>query len=176
MIALLVCTESFGKPPQPNIVFSVIDDHGWSDAGFTGRSRATTPTIDAFANGGIRLLQSYVQKVCSPTRTAIMTGRYPHRMGMQSPFCAGVPEGLNLNETLMPQYLNKVGYTSHAVGKWHLGYTSWNHTPTFRGFSSFYGYYGCAEDYFTHSDPLRNDTFGIDFHDDKQANCCARRF
>ena len=103
---------------QPHIVFSVIDDHGWSDAGFTTRSRAHTPTIDAMANGGIRLLQSYVQKVCSPTRTAIMTGRYPHRMGMQTPFCGGSPEGLNLNETLMPPYLNGVGYTSHAVGKW----------------------------------------------------------
>ena len=103
---------------KPHIVFSVIDDHGWSDPGFTGRSRAKTPTIDRLANSGIRLEQMYVQKVCSPTRTAIMTGRYPHRMGMQEPFCGGSPQGLNLNETLMPQHLASAGYVSHAVGKW----------------------------------------------------------
>ena len=92
-----------------------------------------------------------------------MTGRYPHRNGMQTPFCGGSPEGLNLNETLMSEYMNTAGsapsphhrppwrqpaqltsggrwcrYTSHIVGKWHLGFTSWEHTPTFRGFSSFY--------------------------------------
>ena len=53
-----------------------------------------------------------VQKVCSPTRTAIMTGRYPHRNGMQTPFCGGSPEGLNLNETLMSEYMNTAGSAS----------------------------------------------------------------
>ena len=163
-----------------------------------------------------------MNKVCSPTRTAIMTSRwvvfksrrttcnyhalvgltvfamllnaayvchvvhgvlsisgkrYPHRMGMQVPFCGGMPQGLNLNETLMPQYLAKVGYSAHAVGKWHLGFTSWQHCPTFRGFESFYGYYNCAEDYFTHSVPGRNATYGLDFHDDPTPNCgpnCSR--
>ena len=98
-------------------------------------------------------------------------------MGMQVPFCGGMPQGLNLNETLLPQYLAKVGYSAHAVGKWHLGYTTWSHTPTFRGFESFYGYYNCAEDYYTHSVPGQNATYGLDFHDDPSPNCgpnCSR--
>lgn len=93
------------------------DDHGFYDCSFTG-SKVQTPTIDHFRASGIALEQHYVQKVCSPTRTAIMTGRYPHRNGMQTPFCGGSPEGLNLNETMMPEYMNSVGYTSHIVGKW----------------------------------------------------------
>lgn len=164
-------------PAKPHILFIVVDDHGWSDLGFTGRSRAKTPTIDIFARGGVHLTQAYVQKVCSPTRAAIMTGRYPHRNGMQTPFCGGTPEALNLNETLLPQYLSDVGYIPHAVGKWHLGFASWEHTPTFRGFSSFYGYYGCAEDYFTHSVPLYKADKGLDFHDDVRPHCghgCSR--
>lgn len=66
--------------------------------------------------------------------------------------------------------LTDCGLPRYSV-KWHLGFTTWKHTPTFRGFSSFYGYYGCAEDYFTHSDPLRNTTFGIDFHEDNGIDC-----
>jgi hypothetical protein len=96
---------------------AVADDHGFHDCSFTG-SRVQTPTIDRFRASGIALEQHYVQKVCSPTRTAIMTGRYPHRNGMQTPFCGGSPEGLNLNETMMPEYMNSVGYTSQIVGKW----------------------------------------------------------
>eukprot|EP00937_MAST-01D_sp_MAST-1D-sp2_P000976 g976.t1 len=97
-----------------------------------------------------------------------MTGRYPHRYGLQIPFCGGTPQGLNLNETLLPELLNDAGYTSHAVGKWHLGFTEWKFTPTFRGFSSFYGYYGCAEKYFTH------DVGGaLDFTRDGSPRCGA---
>jgi hypothetical protein len=95
-----------------------------------------------------------------------MTGRYPHRNGMQTPFCGGSPEGLNLNETMMPEYMNSAGYVSHIVGKWHLGFTSWEHTPTFRGFSSFYGFYGCAQDYYLHGS-----VGSLDFHHDKQPKC-----
>jgi len=182
ILAVSVEAIPSSPPRQPHIVLVVVDDHGWSDLHFTGRAspdgaESHTPTIDAYAQSGVHLTSAYVQKVCSPTRTAILTGRYPHRMGMQTPFCGGSPEGLNLNETLLPQYLKDVGYSAHAIGKWHLGFTTWAHTPTFRGFESFYGYYGCAEDYFTHSVPLRNDTFGLDFHDDVRPNCgsgCSR--
>lgn len=70
------------RGPKPHILFIVADDHGFHDCSFTG-SRVHTPTIDRFRASGIALEQHYVQKVCSPTRTAIMTGRYPHRNGMR---------------------------------------------------------------------------------------------
>ena len=85
---------------------------------------------------------------------------------MQTPFCGGAPEGLNLNETLMSEYMNSAGYTSQIVGKWHLGFTSWEHTPTFRGFQSFYGFYGCAQDYYLHGS-----AGSLDFHFDKAPRC-----
>eukprot|EP00040_Diaphanoeca_grandis_P019191 m.101165 g.101165 ORF g.101165 m.101165 type:complete len:589 (-) comp27310_c0_seq1:204-1970(-) len=148
-----------------HVLFIVADDHGFHDCSFTG-SDIQTPTIDKLRSQGIALEQHYVQKVCSPTRTAIMTGRYPHRNGMQTPFCGGAAEGLNLNETMMSEYMNSAGYVSHIVGKWHLGFTAWEHTPTFRGFSSFYGFYGCAQDYYLHGS-----VGSLDFHHDKQPNC-----
>ena len=121
-------------------VCQIVDDHGFRDNGYSG-SRILTPTINKLRAEGIHLDNYYAQKVCSPTRQAIHTGRYPHRNGMQTPFCGGSAEGLNLNETLLPELLNGVGYESHAVGKWHLGFTQWEMTPTFRGYSSFYGAY-----------------------------------
>jgi arylsulfatase B len=102
---------------KPHILFIVADDHGFHDCSFTG-SHVQTPTIDKLRSEGIALEQHYVQKVCSPTRTAIMTGRYPHRNGMQTPFCGGSPEGLNLNETMMSEYMRSAGYVSQIVGKW----------------------------------------------------------
>jgi arylsulfatase A-like enzyme len=152
---------------KPHILFVVVDDHGFRDNGYSG-SRINTPTIDRLRAGGVHLDQYYAQKVCSPTRQAIHTGRYPHRNGMQTPFCGGSAEGLNLNETLLPQLLGAAGYARHAVGKWHLGFTQWAMTPTYRGYESFLGYYGCAETYFTHEV-----AGALDFHDDARPRCGA---
>lgn len=164
---LAVASSATVAVTPPHVLYIIADDHGFHDCSFTG-SHIHTPTIDRLRHQGIALEQHYVQKVCSPTRTAVMTGRYPHRQGMQTPFCGGSAEGLNLNETMMPEHMNSAGYTSHIVGKWHLGFTSWEHTPTWRGFSSFYGFYGCAQDYYWHGSKGN-----LDFHFDKQPKCGA---
>ena len=80
-----------------------------------------------------------------------MSGRYPYHTGLQR----GVirppqPYGLPLNITTIAQRLNTAGYSTHAIGKWHLGFCNWSYTPTERGFDSFFGYYEGAEDYYTH--------------------------
>ncbi len=62
----------------------------------------------------------------------------------------GVDYGLNLNETTLPELLAGAGYQTHAVGKWHLGMSRWEYTPTFRGYRSFVGFYSGGQDYFTH--------------------------
>ena len=111
LLSALAPSVAAAAAGKPHILFIVADDHGFHDCSFTG-SHVRTPTIDRLRGEGIALEQHYVQKVCSPTRTAIMTGRYPHRNGMQTPFCGGSPEGLNLNETMMSEYMNSAGYIS----------------------------------------------------------------
>ncbi|XP_042860572.1 arylsulfatase B-like [Penaeus japonicus] len=135
---------------QPHIVLIVADDLGWNDVSWHN-PLAVTPHLEELAKGGVILEQSYVQPICTPTRSALLTGRYPFTLGRQhSVLKDNEPTGLTLNATLLPQSLKKVGYSTHAVGKWHLGFCSWDYTPTKRGFDSFYGYYNGAEDYFTH--------------------------
>ena len=135
---------------KPNILMIVMDDLGWNDTSYKG-SDIPTPAIDKFAKAGIRLQQYYVQRVCSPTRAAIMAGRYPYHMGLaHTVITNGYPFGLPLNQTTIANELKKGGYATHCVGKWDLGMHKWDYTPTYRGFDSFYGYYDAFEDYFTH--------------------------
>ena len=148
---------------KPNILMIVMDDLGWNDTSYKG-SDIPTPTIDKLANEGIRLQQYYVQRLCSPTRSAIMTGRYPYHLGLASGvIIAGHPYGMPLNQTTLANELKKGGYATHIVGKWHLGMCKWEYTPTYRGFDSFYGYYNGMQDYFNHNYTVEKIYRGIDF-------------
>lgn len=134
----------------PNIVFLLADDLGYTDVGFHG-SEIKTPHIDELANSGAKLEAFYVQPVCSPTRAAFMTGRYPIRHGLQ----VGVVRpwaqyGLPLEERTLPQALQGAGYFTAICGKWHLGHFQRAYLPTSRGFNHQYGHYNGALDYFTH--------------------------
>jgi hypothetical protein len=101
---------------RPNIVVIVADDLGWRDVGFSG-SNISTPHIDKIASEGVRLTGLYGQPVCSPSRAALHTGRYPISYGLQTYVIdpAGVDYGLNLNETLMPELFKTYGgYQTHV--------------------------------------------------------------
>src|SRR5690349_1619995 len=135
---------------RPHIVVILADDLGWGDVGFHG-SDIKTPSIDQLAMAGARLEAFYVQPVCSPTRAALMTGRYPMRHGLQ----VGVVRpwadyGLPLEERTLPQALREAGYETAICGKWHLGHFRPEYLPTRRGFEHQYGHYNGAIDYFTH--------------------------
>lgn len=152
-------------PSRPNIVFFLIDDLGWSDVSYHG-GNIKTPNIDKLAAAGVKLEAFYVQPVCSPTRAALMTGRYPMRHGLQ----VGVVRpwaqyGLPLDERTLPQALQETGYTTAIVGKWHLGHFQPEYLPTRRGFTHQYGHYNGALDYFTHE---RDG--GFDWHKDDKVN------
>ena len=135
---------------QPNIVIIVADDLGYNDVGFRG-SIALTPNIDRLANKSVILENHIVAASCSPTRAALMTGRYPIRTGFwKGNIKAGEEFGLGLDETLLPEMLKTNGYSTHGVGKWHLGMHTWEHTPAKRGFDTWFGLYNCQQTYFSH--------------------------
>ncbi len=151
--------------PRPNIVFILADDLGSHDVSWRG-SEIKTPNLDKLAMAGARLEQFYVQPVCSPTRGALMTGRYPFRLGLQ----VGVVRpwaqyGLPLEERTLPQALAASGYQTAIVGKWHLGHFRPEYLPTRRGFDHQYGHYNGALDYFTH---IRDG--GLDWHLDDRVS------
>lgn len=134
----------------PNILYIVADDLGWKDVGFHG-SDIKTPHLDALAANGAKLDQFYAQPMCTPTRAALMTGRYPMRYGLQT---AVIPQGhtygLALDEWLLPQALKDAGYETAIIGKWHLGHADPKYWPLQRGFDYQYGPLIGEIDYFTH--------------------------
>ena len=138
---------------KPNIVYIVADDLGWKDVGFNGCTDIKTPNIDKLAETGVKLSQLYAQPMCTPTRAALMTGRYPFRYGLQTIVIPGpAGYGLATNEWLLPQCLKDAGYATAITGKWHLGHADMKYWPKQRGFDYQYGAMIGELDYFTHSD------------------------
>jgi arylsulfatase A-like enzyme len=162
--ALTSATPVMAQPttPRPHIIYIVADDLGWGDVGFHG-SDIKTPNLDKLAQEGARLEQFYVQPMCTPTRAALLTGRYPCRYGLQT-LVIPTPStyGLPTDERLLPQALKEAGYKTVMVGKWHLGHADRKFWPRQRGFDYHYGSMVGEVDYFTHSsanvrDWYRND-------------------
>ena len=135
---------------RPNIVYFLIDDLGFADCGFNGGTDIRTPNIDKLAKEGAILKSFYVQPVCSPTRAALMTGRYATHTGVYNVVRPGAPWGLPLAERILPQALKEAGYSTAICGKWHLGEFESAYQPTKRGFDRQYGHMFGALDYFTH--------------------------
>ncbi|XP_071094083.1 arylsulfatase B-like isoform X1 [Haliotis cracherodii] len=149
-VIINLCDEVSAAGRLRHIVFIVADDLGWNDIGFHNPDMIT-PNIDKLATEGLILNHSYVQPLCSPSRSAFMSGYYPFKTGLQHLVILNYqPVCLPQNITILPQKLKELGYATHIVGKWHNGFCSWNCTPTYRGFDSFFGYYNAQEDYYTH--------------------------
>jgi arylsulfatase len=122
----------------PNIVFILCDDLGYGDLGCYG-SRIRTPNLDHMAADGVRFTNfCSADPVCSPSRAALLTGRYPTRVGVPRVFFPQDTEGLNLDETTLADTLKKSGYRTQAIGKWHLGRPA-AYLPTSRGFDHYFG-------------------------------------
>ncbi|KAL5008189.1 hypothetical protein ScPMuIL_013770 [Solemya velum] len=106
--------------------------------------------MEKLAREGVILDSSYVQHVCTPSRAAFLTGYYPFHLGLQHDVIRLLQPSFLPNQfPLLPEKLQRLGYSTHIVGKWHLGFCDWNHTPTRRGFDSFYGFYSGYEDYYS---------------------------
>jgi arylsulfatase A-like enzyme len=150
LLTIMLSPVRAAEAPKPNIVYIVSDDQGWKDVGYHG-SDIRTPNIDELAKGGARLEAFYAQPFCTPTRAALMTGRYPFRYGLQTVVVAsGHTYGLPTDEWLLPQALKEAGYETAIVGKWHLGHGDLKYWPRQRGFDYQYGPLIGEIDYFTH--------------------------
>lgn len=134
---------------HPNIVIILADDMGWRDVGYHG-SEIKTPNIDGLAAKGVILDRYYAQPTCSPTRSALMTGHAPMRLGVVQPLSKIAPTGLPLSEKLLPQYLKDANYQTFMTGKWHLGGRQRAYLPNARGFDQFYGYLHGGIGYWDH--------------------------
>lgn len=148
LVSGLTSTRLLGNEVQrPNILLIVADDLGWSDVGWH-HGFGKTPTLDALVRTGVELDQHYVQPVCTPTRTALMSGRYPGRFGPQ----ALAPSNLRampLGTVTLASALKSLGYRTHQTGKWHLGAKpEW--IPNAYGFDTSYGTLTGAADPWTH--------------------------
>jgi arylsulfatase A-like enzyme len=163
LMGLLGQERAAAQPARPNIVYIVADDTGWADVGFRG-SDIETPNLDKLANEGARLDQFYTLPMCTPTRAALLTGRYPLRYGLQTGVIPGAGSyGLATDEYLLPQALRDAGYATALVGKWHLGHGKAEYWPRQRGFNYFYGALVGEIDHFEHKshgvlDWYRNET------------------
>ncbi|XP_072140457.1 uncharacterized protein [Dermacentor andersoni] len=194
-------------------VAGVPASQGWNDVSYHGSRQIPTPNIDALAASGLILQRHYTSPDCTPSRTALLTARYPSRTAEAqrrtswtrgparrvsgvseygSAFAALKPsadcpfsrmyflllfmstdvgyevflpaakDALSLRFELLPQWLKRLGYSTHMVGKWHLGYKSLEHTPTWRGFDTFFGYYNGDVRYFNHTKEYEGHC-GLDF-------------
>ncbi|KAJ2950343.1 hypothetical protein O0L34_g8574 [Tuta absoluta] len=148
---------------RPHIILIVADDLGWNDVGFHGMNHVPTPNIDALAASGVILQQHYVTPVCTPSRAALLTARYPIHTGMQHGVLYGMEaRGLPLTEKLLPQHLRALGYRTHLVGKWHLGSHSKDYLPLHRGFESHLGFWTGKIDMYDHTNAEQG-SWGTDF-------------
>ena len=124
---------------RPNIIFIFADDLGYGDVGAFGATEISTPNMDRMAGDGMMFAEFYsASPVCSPSRAALMTGRYPVRMGINHVFFPESYGGLPPEDVTIAEVLQDAGYPNGILGKWHLGHRK-EFLPLQHGFDVFFG-------------------------------------
>lgn len=159
ILASLIQQNLAAQSSRPNIIYIMADDLGYADLSCYGRKDYQTPHLDKLASQGVKFMNAYAAgALCTPTRAAFMTGRYPARttVGLMEPL-RGRPKdsaiGLTADIVSFPSILRKNGYKTLLVGKWHLGFGP-EHTPNKNGYDYFYGFNAGGTDYVSHSNRL----------------------
>ena len=155
--ATLASGQVSAATSKPNIVILYADDAGNADFGFqpncADEMKKLTPHIDTIARDGVRLTDAYMSGcVCSPSRAGLMTGRYQERFGYDNNLPPGFKSGVDTSETFGVKRLQKMGYKTGMIGKWHLGYPAEYH-PNKRGYDWFYGILQGSRGYFAYDKP-----------------------
>lgn len=151
LLACLCCLTAAGSSVmagrKPNVVLILTDDQGWPELGVHGNPVLETPNLDRLAREGVRFSRFYASPVCTPTRAALMTGRYPQRTGAIDTYMGR--DTLAADEVTLADVLRKAGYRTGQFGKWHLGRYARYH-PQSRGFDDYFGFwqYGFINRYF----------------------------
>ena len=150
--AQITAKSSAANPyDKPNIVILLADDLGWADLGFRG-SDIETPNIDRLAKEGMSLNRFYVQPICTPTRSAMMTARDPMKLGsIYAGFQPWQNGGVSPDEHFMPESFQAAGYQTAMIGKWHLGHTTERLVPNSRGFDHFFGHLNTQVDFYDYT-------------------------
>jgi arylsulfatase A-like enzyme len=159
-----------GGTQRPNVVLIITDDAGYGDFGSYGAPDVKTPNIDRIAREGVRMSDFYANgATCTPTRAALISGRYQQRFELEAPLGAQGEKdwerGLQPTGRSLPQLLKNTGYATALVGKWHLGWKS-KFSPTAHGFDYFFGFKSGFIDYYQHTaggdSPVKADLFEND--------------
>eukprot|EP01084_Bolivina_argentea_P227464 384154_1 len=175
LLLLMVCIKLIKTElSPPNVLFFLVDDMGWTDIS-VHNSEYQTPNIDGLYSSGIELTNYYVHMDCSPTRSSVLTGKYAWKTGLQN--IATVPpastQHIPLDTPTIAELMKSAGYNTHGLGKWHLGYASWNYTPISRGFDTYFGMFQGEQFYYNHTmegPPVPGEDYvfgGFDFWDNK---------
>ena len=155
-VGLTVLSARGAPEDRPNVIVILADDLGYGDLGSYGNRQIRTPSLDRLAAEGTRLTDFHsASPVCSPTRAALLTGRYPQRAGIGGVVYAAPQRnrhhGLFQSELTFAEVMRGAGYDTAVVGKWHLGYRK-QFNPVRHGFDTFRGYVSGNVDYFSHVD------------------------
>ena len=147
-------TAQTSAPVKPNILLIVTDDVGYGDLGSYGAPDVKTPSIDSLAREGVRLTDFYAAPQCTPTRAALISGRYQQRFRLEAalggPKTPAGETGLPATGYSLPQLLKNNGYATGLIGKWHLGYLP-QFSPNAHGFDQFFGFKSGYIDYYQHT-------------------------
>ena len=155
LISLILLVCSYVQSQRPNIIYIMTDDMGYGDLSGYGRKDYLTPNMDKLASQGIKFVNAYsAGPLCTPTRAAFMTGRYPARtpVGLIEPLTGNKEDtafGLTTEYPSIATLMKAAGYQTALIGKWHLGVRS-QHSPIKNGFDYFFGIHSGAADYISH--------------------------